>query len=204
MSKSGCLLNNSELIDADMTDWEKRYQQGEHVNEEPHPLITNFAAKMTPGRALDIASGAGRHAMWLAERGWEVTAVDSSRTAIEILRRRANEKAVAINAFVADLEHDEFVIERESYDLVIVCNYLQRNLFPSIRAGTRIGGLVIAVIAMFDDDASIKPMNPAFLLKPGELQAEFEGWEFIHSFEGKPAGAERRRAVAEVVARRRA
>jgi len=45
-------------------------------------------------------------------------------------------------------------------------------------------------------------MNPAFLLQPGELRAEFTGWELIHDFEGKPAADQRRRAAAEIVARR--
>src|SRR5436309_8603643 len=116
-----------------MTDWDKRYQEGEHVSGEPHPLVTNFAAELVPGRALDVASGAGRHAIWLAERGWQVTAVDYSRTAMQILRNRARERDIRINSFIADLERHEFHIERESYELILVCNYLQRDLFPSIR-----------------------------------------------------------------------
>ena len=185
-----------------MTDWDKRYQEGEHVNGEPHPLLTNFAAKLASGRALDVASGAGRHAIWLAERGWQVTAVEYSRTAMQILQQRSREKAVLVNSFIADLERHEFVIERESYDLIVVCNYLQRDLFPLIRAGIRVRGIVIVVIAMVDNDPNIRPMNPAYLLAPGELRAEFEGWELIHTFEGKPAGDQRCRATAEIVARR--
>jgi hypothetical protein len=55
---------------------------------------------------------------------------------------------------------------------------------------------------MVDDDPGVKPMNPAFLLEPGELRAEFEGWELWRDFEGKREGSERRRAMAEIVARR--
>ena len=54
-----------------MNDWDKRYEAGEHVNDAPHPLITGFVSKLTPGRALDVASGTGRHSLWLAERGWQ-------------------------------------------------------------------------------------------------------------------------------------
>lgn len=185
-----------------MTDWDSCYERGEYTNDEPHPLVVEFALKLEPGRALDLACGVGRHAIWLAERGWQVTAVDNSRVAIEILRRRAHEKGLAIDSRVADLERHEFIIEPEAYDLIFNCRYLQRNLFPTIRTGARIGGLVIAVIAMVDDDPQIKPMNPAFLLNPGELRAEFESWELIHEFEGKPAGDAHRRAMAEIIARR--
>jgi SAM-dependent methyltransferase len=183
-----------------MTDWDKRYQDGEHVSDEPHALVTEFASKRPPARALDIACGAGRHALWLAEHGWQVTAVDSSVAAIAILQKRAEDRGVPVHSIRADLERHEFVIEPEAYDLIIVVNYLQRDLFPSIRAGIRPGGAVIAVIAIVDDDPHIRPMNPLYLLNPGELRAQFEGMKLIHDFEGKPAGDPSRRRNAEIVA----
>ncbi|MGE0132692.1 MAG: methyltransferase domain-containing protein [Blastocatellales bacterium] len=188
-----------------MTDWDERYRRGEYTNDEPHRLIVEFASKLELGRALDVACGVGRHAIWLAERGWQVIAVDSSRAAIEILRQRASGIGLAIDSHIADLERHEFIIEPEAYDLIVVCNYLQRDLFPAIKAGVRVGGVVIAAIAMVDEDPNVKPMNPAFLLKPGELRAKFaesEGWELMRGFEGKPAGADHRRATAEIVVRR--
>jgi SAM-dependent methyltransferase len=185
-----------------MTDWDERYRRGEHTDDEPHQLVVEFASKLEPGRALDLACGAGRHAIWLAGRGWRVTAVDNSRFAIEILQRRADERGLSIDSRVADLERHEFIIEPEAYDLILNCHYLQRDLFPAIKAGPRVGGTVITVIAMVDDDPQIKPMNSAFLLNPGELRAEFVGWELIREFEGKPAGDEHRRAMAEIIARR--
>ena len=185
-----------------MADWDERYRSGESANDEPHPLVVEFASKLEPGRALDVACGPGRHAIWLATRGWRVTAVDFSRVAIELLRHRANEKGLEIDSRIANLERHEFLIEPDAYDLIVVCKYLQRDLFSAIKAGVRAGGVVIAVIAMVDDDPQIKPLNPVFLLKPGELSAEFEGWELIRDFEGKRAGDERRRAMAEFIARR--
>lgn len=188
-----------------MPDWDERYRRGEHTNDEPHPLVVEFASKLKPGRALDVACGAGRHAIWLVERGWQVTAVDSSRVAIEILRRRAGEKDLTVDSRIADLELHEFVIKPEAYDLIVVCNYLQRDLFPAIKAGARIGGVVIAVIALVDDDPNVKPMNPAFLMKPGEMRLEFadsERWELLRDFEGKPPEGAHRRAMAEIITRR--
>ncbi|MEP7340194.1 MAG: methyltransferase domain-containing protein [Acidobacteriota bacterium] len=179
--------------------WAGCYSRGE-LNDQPHPLVVQFASQLTPGRALDVACGTGRHALYLAERGWQVTAVDSSKVAIEILLERARERGVQVDAHVADLELGEFVIEPNSYDLIVNCLYLQHDLFPAIKAGVRVGGVVIAVIAMVDDDPNVKPMNPAFLLQPGELQAEFEGWELLHDFAGK--SGEGKRAVAEFIARR--
>src|SRR6516225_11199211 len=105
-----------------MADWDKRYREGDHLHDEPHPLITRLVPSLKPGRALDIACGPGRHAIWLAERGWTVTAVDSSRVAIQILEARAGAKSLVVDAVVADLEKHEFQIEAESYDLIVVCN----------------------------------------------------------------------------------
>jgi len=112
-----------------MTEWDKRYREGEHINDEPHPLIVKYAANLAAGRALDLASGPGRHAMWLAERGWQVTAVDNSPVALQILQQRSREKNVRVKSMIADLERHEFRIERDIYDLIVVCNYLQRDLF---------------------------------------------------------------------------
>jgi len=166
-------------------------------------LVTRFASGLNPGRALDLACGAGRHAIWLAERRWHVTAVDYSEVAINIVRERAKASNVTIDCHIANLERHEFVLKPRTYDLIVLCNYLQRDLFASIREATRIDGLVIAVIAMVDDglDPKIKPMNPAYLVRPGELRAQFEGWELISESEGN-SGQEHRRATAEIVARR--
>jgi SAM-dependent methyltransferase len=185
-----------------MTDWNQRYLRGEHIQDDPNPLITSVAGVLSPGCALDLACGGGRHAIWLAERGWRVTAVDSSPAAIAIVDRRAQENNITIQAVVADLEQHEFAIEPEAWDLILVCNYLQRDLFPAIRSGIRIGGMVVCVIAMVDEDPHIKPMNPAYLLHPGELRQEFHDWKILHDFEGKPAGTAPRRAIAEIAARR--
>jgi len=113
---------------------------------------------------------------------------------------RADQRGVTLDARVADLELGEFIIEPDSYDLIVNCCYLQRDLFPAIKAGGCVGGLVIAVIAMVDDDPNVKPMNPAFLLQSNELRTEFAGWEPLHSFEVK--SGEKKRAVAEFIARR--
>ncbi len=186
-----------------MNRWDVKWAERQSIqepNEQPHPLVVEFAGKLNPGRALDVACGVGRHAIYLAERGWQMTAVDSSTVAIEILANRACELGIQIDARIADLEKSEFVIEPEAYDLIVNCHYLQRDLFPAIKSGVCIGGVVIAVIAMEDDDPQVKPMNPAFLLRPGELRAQFEGWELLHDVEAKTGAG--KRAMAEIVARR--
>src|SRR5580692_10932192 len=87
------------------------------------------ASLLRPGRALDLACGAGRHAIWLYENGWQVTAVD--RDAEAIARLRADYPA--IDARVIDLELFPFPIATGGYDLVVCWLYFQRDLYPIIR-----------------------------------------------------------------------
>ncbi|HEY2384309.1 MAG TPA: methyltransferase domain-containing protein [Terriglobia bacterium] len=183
-----------------MADWDERYRKGENIDAAPDPLVTRFGTILPAGRALDLACGPGRHALWLAEHGWDVTAVDSSRAGIEILRKRAEDRGVRVDSVIADLERHEFAIQPASFDLIVVVHYLQRDLFPAIRKGVRLGGAVIAAIAMIDETPLVRPMNPAYLVEPGDLRAYFEGWRLLHDFEGKPPGDPTRRASAEIVA----
>jgi tellurite methyltransferase len=185
-----------------VADWDERYKGRDNIIKEPVPLLADFAPRLKPGRALDLASGTGRHAIFLAEQGWQVTAVDGSSVGIELAKETARARNVEVDWVIANLERREFEIEPEGYDLIGVFYYLQRDLFPQIRAGVRRGGVFIATIQMIDDSPDVKPMNPSFLLQPGELRAEFSGWELLHHYEGTPIEAGHRRRTAEIVARK--
>lgn len=188
-----------------VADWDDRYSRGEHSTSEPSRLLERVARERKPGRALDIACGAGRHAIFLAKHGWDVTAVDSSSVGIEHLRERARTSGVIVNAHIADLERSEFQIEGEAYDLICVFYYLQRDLFPKLCEGLRPGGTLVAAIHMVDESPDIKPMNPDFLLQPGELRGFFRGWTIEHYHEtthhDTDAGEHSRRS-AEIIARK--
>jgi hypothetical protein len=120
-----------------------------------------------------------------------------------MLEQRAAALNLHIDSRTADLEKGEFTLDPAHYDLICDFYYLQRGLFAPIRSGVLCGGLVIATIHTLDHDPEAKPMNPDFLLRPGELLHEFRGWEILHYREGKPEETEHRRAVAELVARKR-
>jgi tellurite methyltransferase len=186
----------------EIRDWNERYRLRERPAEEldaaPTPLVVATAAKLVPGKALDLACGTGRNALWLAEHGWEVTAVDAAPAAIEILRTRLTERGLKINAIVADLEKDEFEIDPSRWDLVAMCYYLQRNLFEPAKRGVAPGGILISIVHMTVPGEEEGPHR----LRPGELAQYFAGWEILHRREGKADDSAHRRAVAEIVARR--
>ncbi len=103
--------------------WDRRYASTELVwSAGPNRLFAAEAAELPPGRALDLACGEGRTAIWLAERGWDVTAVDFSRVALEKARAIAERRGVAPRLIQADLL--EYRPAGRAFDLVAVL-YLQ-------------------------------------------------------------------------------
>jgi SAM-dependent methyltransferase len=179
--------------------WNERYRAGEQVFNEPAPLVTRFSAEIAPGDALDLACGPGRNALFLAQQGWRVTAVDGSLLAIDFLRERARERKLAIDARVADLERGEFQIQPGAWDLICDCYYLQRSLLPQIKAGLRPGGIAIVIVHLADAD---QPQGTPTRARPGELRAYFTDWKILHSYEGESREACHKRPVAELVAQK--
>jgi SAM-dependent methyltransferase len=182
--------------------WNERYRLRERPAEdlatEPTPLLVSTASNLASGKALDLACGTGRNSLWLAEHGWDVTAIDGASAAIEILRTRALERTLKINAILADLEKGDFEIEPSSWDFIAICYYMQRNLFEPAKRGVIPGGLLLAIVHITEPGEAESP----FRLRPGELGKYFAGWEILHYHEGKADDAAHRRAVAEIAARK--
>lgn len=107
----------------DRNDWNVRYDTPELIwRAEPNQLLVEQIADLTAGRALDLACGEGRNAIWLAEQGWETTGVDFSSVAIRKAREFAKARHVRVDWFEADLR--DFEPERDAYDLVLLA-YVQ-------------------------------------------------------------------------------
>lgn len=118
----------------DAADWDDRYRGAELVwTVEPNRFVEEQTAGLSPGTALDLAAGEGRNALWLAEQGWEVTAIDFSEVAIDRGRRFAEERGVEVDWQVADVTTVSY--GEAAYDLVVV-SYLQlpRELLSDVHA----------------------------------------------------------------------
>jgi len=184
-----------------MKHWDTRYKTRGTTSDLPAEFLTEAIKYSKPGRALDLASGAGRNAVFLASRGWQVTAVDASSEGLKIAQSRTAALGLEIELIQADLETGGFRIEEQSHDLIIDFFYLHRALWPVIRSGLKIGGVFVAEIHLQDLTPGIKPMNPEFLLAPGELLSEFRDWKIEDYSEGvRSAGLSRR--TARLIARR--
>ncbi|MBI5957395.1 MAG: class I SAM-dependent methyltransferase [Chloroflexi bacterium] len=174
------------MSQADRQRWEQRYADPADSLKKtgPHSVLARHAPSCQPGcRALELACGLGRDALWLAEQGWRVEALDISLTALiqaraEMVRRKLS----GVHFVVADLDH--FPLPRHEYDLVYVFRFLDRRLFPAIAERVRPGGLVIYETLNIHWLKSHPDTRPDHMLQLGELPGYFPGWTVIESSDG--------------------
>jgi tellurite methyltransferase len=168
----------------------------------PSPFVTEWMMRLMPAsgregrRALDLAVGGGRHALLLARFGFHTFGVDANFEAVRTAMNAASRDQRRISGWCADLT--VYPLPVNAFDLVVVARYLQRDLFPSLRASVRPRGCVVYETFTVQQRAlGAGPTSPEHLLEPGELRGFFDGWDVLFSEE--VAAPE---AVARIVARK--
>jgi SAM-dependent methyltransferase len=132
--------------------WDRKYEEGLPSLTKPDPFFVSAYERLVDrsfpnaGLALDLAAGLGRHALWLADRGWQVSAVDVSEVAIGKLGQSAGQLNVKINLFAVDAADYDF--EPVGFDLIILFYHLDRALFPKIVSALNPGGLFVCKMAV--------------------------------------------------------
>lgn len=183
--------------------WNQRYLDGTHGTLPPDRLLIEaFDRYIEPlfpnaGHALDIAGGTGRHAIFLAEKGWKVTLTDIAETGVLNARKNAGSVASRIDFRVEDLTR--FDGSRESYDLITVFFFLRREMFGELIKALTPGGLLIYKgythgQAKFGGG----PTNPEYLFGENELLESFRNLHVLHYAE-----VIRDCGLAELVGRKR-
>lgn len=162
-------------------DWDRRWRERALKRRlEPAQLLVTEVGGLEPGRALDLACGAGRNAVWLAERGWRVTAVDFSPVALEQARELAVSRRVEVEWVLADLRTYEPL--PGAFDLVLIL-YLhlpsreRRPLIARAAAALAPGGTLLVVghaLANLGTGAP-GPSDPDVLYTPEDIAAEIPG-----------------------------
>jgi tellurite methyltransferase len=162
-------------------------------------LVDNGDLLPPAGRALDVACGRGRHALWLAGRGFDVDAIDRNPEAIEHVKAIAQTQHLNLRATVIDLETEPPPgLGTAQYDLVVGFNYLHRPLMPALREALKPGGRLYYETFTRRQAARGHPRNPAFLLNDGELATLVAPLIVLRSREGEFEG----RFIASIIAER--
>jgi len=189
-----------ELADDPRARWNARWRERREEIGAPDVWLLQIRPLLLPGTALDIGCGRGDNALYLAEEGWAVTAIDISEEAIAQLRHQAARRRLTIDTIRADLESSPR-LPSGAFDLVLQFFYLHRPLFPALRNAVRPGGMI--AIRTFSSAGPFSPptVDPTFVFQPGELGGEFSGWEIlIHEEGGEPS--KKGGSLAGIVARK--
>ncbi len=126
----------------DKEKWNQKYQADEYISGKgPCEWLAENASLLTgKGKALDIACGEGRNAVYAASLGYDVLGIDISEAGVQKTQALAKEKNCSIDTLVTDL--DDFEFSENTFDLVMCFNFLDRRLFSGIRKTLKPGGLV--------------------------------------------------------------
>lgn len=179
--------------------WEERYRSGARPHDgPPSSLRRRWLPRLPRGRALDVATGLGRNALYLARAGYTVDAIDVSPTGLRIAAARARRRGLRVRWIEADL--DTYRLPRARYAVVVSTFFLKRRLWRVLKAAVRPGGVLL-----FETHLQGPPDGgpPARLrLRPGELRRRFVNWDVLDLEEGLFHEGGRAWLLGRIVARR--
>ncbi|MEK6247068.1 MAG: class I SAM-dependent methyltransferase [Planctomycetales bacterium] len=171
------------MPDEDRKKWNSKYSQQDAVSSAPSTLLVQLDDLLPRlGKTLDVAGGAGRHAVWLAQRGLDVTLADVSQAGLDIAKERAIAADVKVDALLVDLESESF--PAGPWDLIVSIHYLWRPLFQVFPAVLAPGGMLVFSQPTQSNLQRYKKPSARFLLRDEELPKLVQGLEIVHYEEG--------------------
>ncbi len=188
----------------DQKRWDKRYRgRKPDLIQGANTLLQKYLRFLPRGKALDLAAGEGRNAVFLAEHGFEAEAVDISPVAMSRAQKSARARGVTIKAVAADL--DTYSIPPGRYDVILNFYFLDRRLIPRIKKGLKKGGMVVfeTYTAGQKRLSAEGPGQDKYVLKPNELLRLFRGFHVLFYREGVFREGGKRRAIASLIAQKR-
>ena len=162
---------------SDATRWDERYAAADQVwSVEPNQFVASYCEGLPPGRAVDLAAGEGRNALWLASLGWDATAVDFSAVGLERAGESAKARNLEVELVPADLR--SYVPEAGAFDLVLIA-YLhlpaedREVILRNAAAAVAPGGTFFLVGHDLTNiaDGHGGPQDPSVLSTPDEVAA---------------------------------
>lgn len=196
----GSTLSSLFANNQDRLFWDKKYEKEVYIfGKEPVEFLKEHIDILPRGKALDVAMGEGRNAVFLAKNGFEVDGCDISEIAVKKAEALAKEHNVTIRAFVADLE--TYQLPKDTYDVIACFYYLQRDLIPLMKEALKPGGMIIYETYTIEnwERGFEGPKNKEYLLKPNELLDLFKDLKIIYYRE---LILNNKKAVASLIAKK--
>ncbi len=163
---------------ADQERWDSKYDTQAYIfGTEPVRFLAEHVHLLPKGKALDLAMGEGRNGVFLAKQGFQVLGLDISEKGLSKARKLAEAQGVSIETKVVDLETYE--LEKDAYDVIVCTYYLQRSLFPQIKAALKRGGMAVVETYTLRHQKYNPKMKAEYLLREDELPELFNGFKVI-------------------------
>ncbi len=191
------------MSEVDRRKWDARYARADfRASSEASPFLRAHSSRVTPGRALDLACGAGRNAIYLAQQGFSVDALDISERGLQHARAGAERAGVEVNWFCADLLAGDS-LPRDDYQLIVMTHFVAPDLLASLGHHLTAGGWLLVEEHLRWPEPVAGPGSDRFRVAPGALREAVPDLEAVEYFEGMiegAAGADL--AVAQLLARK--
>lgn len=188
-----------------MTDWDERFRTGQYPQDpEPSAMLRRYVDASPAGRALDIAAGTGRNAVFLADRGYRVDALDGSRVGLEITRERAAERDAADRLALVQTDVPSHTFPTETYDLVTISFYRAIDRLSDIKESLTDGGVLFVEHHLRSSDpVESGPSGDRYRFAANELLRSVLDLTVLEYREGIETRSDGRKATtARVVARK--
>ena len=185
----------------DRNKWNQRYAEDSHRKTNPVTLLSDWLPKIPVGKALDVACGAGRNTIYLAEAGFHVDAIDISAEGLLQTTEKVTEKGLVVTCIEHDF--DEPYAFATQYNLVLVLWYVNLELIEQLCDCLAPGGFLICEEHLRSEQEVIGPGNPDFRVAPGALREAVSSLDLLlyeESVQAIPEGGQL--ASARVVAQK--
>ncbi|KAB1185177.1 MULTISPECIES: bifunctional 2-polyprenyl-6-hydroxyphenol methylase/3-demethylubiquinol 3-O-methyltransferase UbiG [Haloferax] len=186
-----------------MDKWDERFSEGTYPTDpEPSPVLRAYIETFPEGRALDVAAGTGRNAIFLAEEGYDVDALDQSSAGLEIIRERAVEAGVedSIQTIQADATEYEYPVAE--YDVITLSFFRILDRFGDIKTALKPGGVLFYQHHLQSSSpATIGPSTDRYRFQSNELLRACLDMTVLYYEESTEERDDRTSATATIVAR---
>lgn len=186
-----------------MPSWDERFRRGEYPRDpDPSPVLETYVDTFPDGRALDVATGTGRNAVFLAERGYEVDAIDQSREGLRIARENAADRDVVANCRWIQADATEFDYPTDEYDVVTISYFRFLDRLPDVKAALKPDGFLFYQHHLRSSDpVDVGPSTDRYRFASNELLHACLDLTVLHYEEVTEPVDDRTAARATVVAR---